>query len=234
MALGFVLFALIVAPAFLNIPTISPVAMAQAQVVRGEKIDLPAPAAAFSPNTNALAVLSNAIVSGAGVALRPKLAADSNSLPELVEQDGKKYLNLTFATLASFPFKVTPEVADANAGNNPDIASRQAREQAPDAVRAFSEKPAAITGFMMPVRVSDGMRSDFLLLRNQSACCYGILPRVNEWVIVRMAGKGVKPVMAIPITALGTFQVGEMREKWPSCGLLCAGLRPTVANQIKI
>jgi hypothetical protein len=128
-----------------------------------------------------------------------------------------KYLNLTFATLASFPFKVTPEVADAN--DNLDIAALHTREQIPDSVKVLSGKSAAITGFMLPVRVEGGLTSDFLLLRNQSACCYGVMPRVNEWVIVRMPGKGVKPVMDVPITALGTFHVGEIRENGQLVGI---------------
>ena len=228
--IGFGLFTLLVVPAMLNIRTGSPAAMVQAQVVRGAKIDLPAPASVSNPDTNALAVLSSSIAAGsAGVALRPKLAAaDSNSLPAMIEQDGKKYLNLTFAKLASFPFKVTPEEADAN--DNPRIASQETRAQVPDWVKAFSEKPAAVTGFMLPVRVEEGLTSDFLLLRNQSACCYGIMPRVNEWVIVRMAGKGVKPVVDVPVTALGTFHVGEMRENGQLVGIYmldCDRLLPT-------
>ena len=246
MAMGVVLFALIVTPAFLNIPTISPETMVRAQVVRGEKIDLAVSTPVASAETNSLAVLSNSIAAAAptnpgqitpktftvgdvSVTVRPKMAAaDSNSLPETVEQDGKKYLNLTFARLASFPFKVTPEVADAN--DHPQIASAQVREQVPEAIKALSEKSAAVTGFMLPVSVNDGLTSDFLLLRNQSACCYGIMPRVNEWVIVRTAGKGVKPIMDVPVTALGTFHVGEMRNNGNLTGIYmldCDQLLPT-------
>ena len=78
---------------------------------------------------------------------------------------------------------------------------------------------ALVTGFMLPVRVEGGLTSNFLLLRNQSACCYGVMPRVNEWVIVRMAGRGVKPVMDVPITALGTFHVGDVRENGQLVGI---------------
>ena len=145
------------------------------------------------------------------------MAADSNSRPEIIQQDGKNYLNLSFAKLSSFPFKVTPEMADAT--ENPEVASRLTREQLPDTVKAFTEKSAAVTGFMLPMRVTDGMTSDFLLLRNQSACCYGIMPRVNEWVIVHTKGKAVKPIMDVPVTAIGMFHVGEMRENGHLAGI---------------
>ena len=72
---------------------------------------------------------------------------------------------------------------------------------------------------MLPMRVTDGMTSDFLLLRNQSACCYGIMPRVNEWVIVHTKGKAVKPIMDVPVTAIGMFHVGEMRENGHLAGI---------------
>ncbi|HSY20011.1 MAG TPA: hypothetical protein VK815_16825 [Candidatus Acidoferrales bacterium] len=217
MALAFAVFMLLLVPVLLNIRTGSPLAMVQAQVQRGEAIDPAATKAAFNPATTVLAALSNSI-SATAPANRPKLVSvDSNSLPEIIRQDGTTYLNLTFATLASFPFKVTPEVADASV--NPAVASRLTREQVPGPVKALSEKPAGVTGFMLPVRVEGGLTSNFLLLRNQSACCYGVIPRVNEWVIVRMAGRGVKPVMDVPVTALGTFHVGEMRENGQLVGI---------------
>jgi hypothetical protein len=35
---------------------------------------------------------------------------------------------------------------------------------------------------------------------------------LNEWVVVKMVGKGVKPLMDIPITFEGRLRVGEMYE----------------------
>ena len=239
--MAFGLFMLLVLPILLGRRTGSPEAMVQAQVVRGAKIE----AAAVSPNsssaTNALAVLSNSITATAAAGVvsnsnqmvgvpRPKLmAADSNSLLEIIQQDGKNYLNLSFAKLSAFPFTVTPEVSDAT--TNAEESSRLARAQVPDTIKTLTEKPAAVTGFMLPVRVVGGLASDFLLMRNQSACCYGIMPRVNEWVIVHANNrKGVKPVMDVPVTALGTFHVGEMRENGRLMGIYyleCEQLLPT-------
>ena len=44
---------------------------------------------------------------------------------------------------------------------------------------------------------------------DQSMCCYGTVPKINEWVSVRMAEEGVKPVMDEPVTIHGTLKVGE-------------------------
>ena len=47
-------------------------------------------------------------------------------------------------------------------------------------------------------------------MRDQSMCCYGTVPKINEWVSVRMAEEGVKPVMDEPVTIHGTLKVGEV------------------------
>ena len=227
-AVGFVLFMLLATLVFLNRPTGSPAAMVQAQVVRGEKIDSSAALTIPNRDTNVLARLSNSIAAGA--APRTKLvAADSNSLPELLARDGRNYLNLSFAKLSSFPFKAKPQMADAT--TNPEAASRLTREQVPDTVKALTEKHAAVTGFMLPVRMAGGMTSDFLLMRNQSACGYGIMPRVNEWVIVHTTGKGVKPIMDVLVKAIGMFHVGETRENGHRVGIFYLECEQLLANK---
>jgi hypothetical protein len=43
-------------------------------------------------------------------------------------------------------------------------------------------------------------------------CCYGVPPKINEWITVQMTGKGVKPVMDQPIAVVGTLYVGPTQE----------------------
>ncbi len=38
------------------------------------------------------------------------------------------------------------------------------------------------------------------------------MPKINEWVSVRMTSKGVKPVMDQAVTLYGKLKVGEIRE----------------------
>ncbi len=66
---------------------------------------------------------------------------------------------------------------------------------------------------MLPLKVEDGKITEFLVLRDQSACCFGAVPKINEWINVRMPkGKGVKPVMDVRITFFGVLKVGEVLE----------------------
>jgi hypothetical protein len=56
------------------------------------------------------------------------------------------------------------------------------------------------------------MVTEFLLLKNQMGCCFGISPGINEWIDVRTSGKGVNPLMDDLLTVYGTLHVGEVRE----------------------
>ncbi len=122
-----------------------------------------------------------------------------------------------FDKLAAFPFKVTDDMiigtGDAEA-NSRDIAT-----QIPASVKALNEKEVSITGFMLPTKVDDGKATEFLLLKNQSMCCYGLTPNLNEYVSVRLTGQGVKPVMDRLITVSGKLHVGEMRQSRLLVGL---------------
>jgi hypothetical protein len=122
-----------------------------------------------------------------------------------------------FDKLAGFPFKVTDDMV---IGTGDALAnSREIATQIPSSVKALNEKEVSITGFMLPTRVDDGKATEFLLLKNQSMCCYGLTPNLNEYVSVRLTGQGVKPVMDRLITVSGKLHVGEMRQSRLLVGL---------------
>jgi hypothetical protein len=193
------------------IPLGMPRQMVEAQVARGEKIQTP-----MHASSNAPAIFSDDVIhtglSPTGDVSTPAIA---NSKTKTLVAD--KYRSVSFAELASFQFTVTPEIADAN--SNPSNATEEIREQIPETINALNRKPVAITGFLLPINVRHGLTTEFLLLRNQSACCYGLTPKINEWIIVQTTGDGVKPTMDVPITAEGTLHVGEQREEGHLLGI---------------
>jgi len=146
---------------------------------------------------------SNAVSSSTNLSSPP-----ASSSSQFISSDGDKYRVISFAQLASFIF------APAAEGDSISLT-----EQVPTAVRSLNEKSVALTGFMLPVQTENNLTTDFLLLRNQSACCYGVMPKINEWVIVRTTGKGVKATMDTPITVLGTFHVGAVSENGSLSGI---------------
>lgn len=107
-----------------------------------------------------------------------------------------------FDKLASYEFTAPESEAKA----------KEAEAQIPERVRAYHDKKVAVTGFMLPVKMDAGLVTEFLLVKDPMMCCYGVMPRVNEWVVVKMATKGVPPLMDVPITFEGTLSVGQIYE----------------------
>jgi hypothetical protein len=124
--------------------------------------------------------------------------------PEVV--DG--YLKLGFDRLASYHFVAPafdPATADAK------VKPPSGEEQIPAEVKSWSGRKVILTGFMMPVKMVNGLVTEFLLVRDPMVCCYGSIPNMNEWVVVKMR-QGVQPLMDVPISYYGELKVGATFE----------------------
>lgn len=95
-----------------------------------------------------------------------------------------------------------------------DAAAAAARTDAmiPLPVRALDKMRVSLKGFMLPLKVEGGLVTELLIMKDQSMCCYGSTPKLNEWVSIKMTGAGVKAIMDQPVTLFGKLHVGEMRE----------------------
>lgn len=148
-------------------------------------------------------------------------AAPTNTAPEVVvagtnapplgpvQKDGD-FLIVGFERLATFNYDI-PD--DPPAGTNaPAKTATPPKDQIPPSVKAFDKQRVALKGFMLPLKVEGGLITELLVMRDQSMCCYGTVPKINEWVSVKMTGKGVKPIMDQAVTLYGKLHVGEIRE----------------------
>ena len=126
-------------------------------------------------------------------------------------------LSVGFDQLSAFQFDVTDQMVDAP--TDAAAALGKTLAQIPDWIKALNDKEVSVRGYMLPMNFHQGLATDFLILRNQSMCCYGIPPKINEWVSVRMIGKGVKPIMDEPVTVCGIFHVGDVRERGELVGI---------------
>lgn len=124
------------------------------------------------------------------------------------------YLKLGFEHLASYTF--TPPSFDPAA--NPNVKPPTGEEQIPAGVKAWNGKKVVITGYMVPVKMEKGLVTELLLMRNTMACCFGTVPNMNEWVIVKMK-KGVQPMMDVPVAFYGELKVGALFENGYMTGL---------------
>ena len=134
--------------------------------------------------------------------------------PVKAELDAQGYLKLGFEQLASYTF--TPPAFDPAA--NPSAKPPTGEDQIPGMVKSWNGKKAMVTGYMVPVKMEKGLVTEFLLMRNTMACCYGGVPNMNEWVIVKMK-KGVQPMMDLPVAFYGQLKVGAMFENGYMTGL---------------
>jgi len=130
--------------------------------------------------------------------------------PVMIRSGEIDYLSVNFDQLASYTFEVSDELLEAK--GDPAELSAKTNGQIPDAIRKLSDQSVAVKGYMLPLKVVEGAVTEFLLMRDQSMCCFGTVPKINEWVSVKTIGKGVKPVMDEPVTIFGKLHVGEMRE----------------------
>jgi hypothetical protein len=148
-------------------------------------------------------------------AFAAETAAESKpSTPPPAPQVEDGYLKLGFEQLASYPF--TPPAFDPTA--DPKAKPPTGEEQIPATVKSWNGKKAVITGYMVPVKMDKGLVTEFLLMRNTMACCFGTVPNMNEWVIVKMK-KGVQPMMDVPVAFYGELKVGAMFENGYMTGL---------------
>jgi hypothetical protein len=111
-----------------------------------------------------------------------------------------------FDRLAAFAYELPDDDATAEESRGALL------RQIPSPIRALDKRQVALKGFMLPLKLENGLVTRLLLLRDQSLCCFGVVPRLNEWVNVKMTGKGVKAVLDQPVTIFGQFHVEEVRE----------------------
>ncbi len=110
-----------------------------------------------------------------------------------------KKLSLTFDKLASYDYKF------------PDIGAKEEdTKQIPGSVQKLEGRTISIRGFMIPMANDGENVLEFVLVRNQSFCCFGVYPKMNEWIHVKMApGKTAPFALDVPITIHGELHVGE-------------------------
>lgn len=62
---------------------------------------------------------------------------------------------------------------------------------------------------MLALNWENGLVTEFLILRDPNACCYGQMPLQNEWIYVVADGDGYEEIITEPQIFYGTFEVAE-------------------------
>jgi hypothetical protein len=127
------------------------------------------------------------------------------SAGEVTGKGNKDYLRVGFDRLASFEYLV-PEYTGLTPPPSPNT------NQIPTGIKGFDGRSVALRGFMLPLKVENGKVTELLLMRDQSMCCFGTVPKINEFVTVKMVGGGIRAIMDQAVTLFGTLKVGEFTE----------------------
>ena len=141
----------------------------------------------------------------------PKAPPPAASLPELKQGPGGYWI-VDFQHLACFTFNPPSTEAAPTPGSLAGI---------PPAVQALEGRRVRLSGFMLPLVMDErtGRVKEFLILRNQMACCFGLMPQPNEFVLATMKTEPTDERMDVPFNFYGTLHVGEVFEDKTFAGL---------------
>ena len=80
----------------------------------------------------------------------------------------------------------------------------------PEPVMVLNGEVVQVTGFMLPIDFDSGRVNSFLLMNSRAACCFGVMPRANEFIYVEMPdGVTTKFMTDMPINVSGKLEIGE-------------------------
>ncbi|MHC4819071.1 MAG: DUF3299 domain-containing protein [Planctomycetota bacterium] len=177
----------------------------EAAFVRGERLDAPvAPVAVADDPAIEIGETIPATVGEWGETAAPAaetVARGAEPAPDTEPQSLLVHLDLTFDDLASYRYEY------------PEDGKTPKKDQIPAKILGLDGTRIAIKGFMIPLKNDGEEVVEFVLVRNQNACCFGIVPAMNEWIHVKMNPEEVAPyAIDIPITVFGKLEIGETYE----------------------
>lgn len=135
-------------------------------------------------------------------------AAPVPGAPAAAPKEVDGHLQLEFARLSDFKI----EAPAYDPAVKPERALAAVEKQIPEAIKQFDGRRTQLTGFMLPVKMEGQLVSQFLLLRDQMMCCYGVVPRMNDWIVV-YAAKPVRFTPDVPVSFRGKLRVKAMEEQ---------------------
>lgn len=129
--------------------------------------------------------------------------------PVMAQIDGQELYAVGFENLAAFDY----DLVDAATGaSEEEIEVSRKRDQIPAWIRLYDQKRIALTGYMLPLQVQDGLTTKLIMMRDITTCCFGNVPNMNEFVIVTMKSGGVKAIQDVPVVMTGVFRIAEKYE----------------------
>ncbi len=147
-----------------------------------------------------------------------KMGAVTSSCPVSVARESKAAPVTVYSLVENHSLVKWDTLANFDAPNPGDEEDMKVSEEnkkypVPGFIKALDGKKVAAIGFMVPSETDEDEKDEkaisFFLTRTQGSCCFGLVPRINEFIFVQMQkGKKAEIVMDTPITVFGTLSVG--------------------------
>jgi hypothetical protein len=175
--------------------------------LRGAPIDsapIGSPPAAPRPIPPAVAAMTGVLPAGATAPSGPgPLALASEAPPADPPRLVDGYREVRFDLLTSFDYEWSPTSG---------LSTEGADERIPPAVRELAGEKVLIRGYMQPIEFDrDGVRA-FLLTNIPGGCCFGMVPRLNEWIEVTLPGdERIDYSYFDPVEIRGPLEIGEAK-----------------------
>ncbi len=133
---------------------------------------------------------------------RLKAAQSAHPQPE---SGGSGVPSVSFELLGGFPYELTD-----GPGEGQDAAewARDLDAQFPKEVMQYRDQEVELLGYIIPIDFKDGKVISFVLVSSPMACCFGVVPKINEWVHVKIS-EGISSLLVdIPLKVRGNLRIG--------------------------
>src|SRR5688572_6268035 len=135
------------------------------------------------------------------------LASAAVLLSTYTLRPNNKFQVVNWNTLSNFKYDTYQVLNDLDGGRP----FTRSHDIIPPHVKALHAREVAITGFIMPLRLKKGLVTEFLLFKDQAACCFGPAAKMNHYIRVKMTQGGFPPSASlVPYTAYGLLHVGQI------------------------
>lgn len=148
-----------------------------------------------------VASVTNVAASATNQLSEPEMAR-IRARPDPVE-DG--YVRPGFDKLSAFKYELYEFYSETNSGR----AMLASHDAIPPEIKAYDGRRVTVTGYILPMRTRRGVVTEFLLLRDQGTCCFGVQAQINHFMRVNFP-PGIKPGEPVPWKVSGTIRVGEI------------------------
>lgn len=135
-----------------------------------------------------------------------KAPADENGEMRFQKTQDGKYFKVGFSQLGGYEFDL-PMPKELREAEDPEGVITQ---RIPEPIQELDGEPVVVVGFMVPVEITrEGRLKSFALTQNQAFCCYGVPPKINEWIMVTAAEAiELETRLDVPVACYGNMEVG--------------------------